>query len=151
MEKMTYLAGPMTGYPQFNHPLFNRVEKTLVEEFGWHVFNPVKSDSSELQEMAMASEKGLRSDLPTGAWEEILALDMSVLIEDCDSIIVLEGWEKSQGARIEVFTALTLHLPIFWWDDSTQNPRAYPTMTAARVLHENTAKAYAEHEMYFGE
>ena len=45
--------------------------------------------------------------------------DLGIIINEVDSIAVLNGWEKSRGALAEVALARTLGLPIY---DEYLNP-----------------------------
>ena len=96
MSDKVYIAGPMSGYEEFNFPAFNRVEELLRESYGYkHVVNPAKLHST--------------TDLP---WVEFLKQDLRELI-DCDAVFLLKGWEKSRGATLEAFVAHTLGLRLY--------------------------------------
>ena len=43
MVKSIYIAGPMTGFPEFNFPAFFAAQAEL-EAKGWQVFNPAAKD-----------------------------------------------------------------------------------------------------------
>ena len=96
MGNKVYIAGPMSGYEEFNFPAFNRVEELLRESYGYkHVVNPAKLHPT--------------TGLP---WVEFLKRDLRELIT-CDAIFLLEGWEKSRGATLEAFVAYTLGLCLY--------------------------------------
>ena len=96
MGKKAYIAGPMSGYEEFNFPAFNRAEELLRESYGYkHVINPAKLHPT--------------TDLP---WVEFLKLDLRELIT-CDAVFLLKGWEKSRGATLEAFVAHTLGLRLY--------------------------------------
>ena len=67
MSKSIYIAGPMTGYPEFNFPEFFKAQAEL-EEQGWKVFNPASKDSEKTLDAEavktgndkLAMEKGIR-------------------------------------------------------------------------------------------
>ena len=40
-----------------------------------------------------------------------------ILLERCDAILMLEGWEESQGAQIELQYAEKLGLPVYYYPD----------------------------------
>jgi hypothetical protein len=91
-----YIAGPMSGYEEFNFPAFNRAEELLRETYGYkHVVNPAKLHPT--------------TDLP---WIEFLKQDLRELIA-CDAVFLLKGWEKSRGATLEAFVAYTLGLRLY--------------------------------------
>jgi hypothetical protein len=95
-----YLSGPMTGYPEFNFPLFNRVAETLRRQ-GYQVISP-----AEIQP-------------PVQTWEACMREDIKALM-NCEKVAVLPGWENSKGARIEVSLAFQLGMEIV--DANTLEP-----------------------------
>lgn len=106
-----YVAGPMTGIPHFNFPLFNKVTAHLREQ-GHSVFNPAERDNER-------HGKDISIDNPTGdpaqaekdhgfSLREALAADTAYICLEADTIAMLPGWEKSSGARAEHALALAL-------------------------------------------
>ena len=96
MGYKVYIAGPMSGYEEFNFPAFNRAEELLQETYGYkHVINPAKLHPT--------------TDLP---WAEFLKQDLRELIT-CDAVFLLKGWEKSRGATLEAFVAYVLGLRLY--------------------------------------
>lgn len=99
--KEIYVAGPMTGYPEFNFPAFFRAQERLEAE-GWKVWNPAakESENGVLQSDSFAT--GNNTTLVSEGWDWKGAFDW-----DCrkviysDGIYLLRGWEKSTGARAE--------------------------------------------------
>lgn len=89
-----YIAGPMTGWPEFNFPAFDKAEATLTAAGYKYVHNPAVigrlwgTGRPHSFYMRKAIEKLLQSD----------------------AIIMLRGWEKSRGARLELQIARTLNL-----------------------------------------
>ena len=95
IPKKLYLAGPMTGYPEYNFPLFNRAAK-LLRDAGYDVFNPAENtDGGEIQSLAYY----MRLDIPA--------------LLDSQAVVVLPEWEQSRGANLEVWIALDLDLPVY--------------------------------------
>jgi hypothetical protein len=111
-----YLAGPMTGIPQFNYPAFHTAAARL-RELGHTVFNPAESDSPEYQAAAMASPDGAQgsiSHLPHSSWGDILAEDVKMISEGgVEAIVTLPGWQNSKGARLEVFLGMLCRIPMY--------------------------------------
>jgi hypothetical protein len=113
-HKLTYyLAGPMSGIPQFNYPKFHKITKEL-RDAGYTVINPVEEDSPELQDILKASKDGLvegkhhyehKVAVAGETWGDVLARDIQTIFNRCDGVVVMDGWEKSRGARLEVFVA----------------------------------------------
>ena len=93
----TYIAGPMSGLPDFNYPAFNAAAAQLRAE-GVQVINPAESDGGS-----------------TGKpWEFYMRLALRGLLE-CDAIVLLPGWEESRGARIERRLAQDLGMTVTEW------------------------------------
>ncbi len=88
-----YIAGPMTGYPDFNVPAFNLAALRL-RACGHEIVNPVE----------------VVTDLTT-SWEECMKRDIAELVA-CDAVATLPEWHKSRGARLEVFIAGTLGMAV---------------------------------------
>jgi len=109
-----YVAGPMTGYPQFNIPAFERQTRRL-RAAGFEVVSPVERDSPAVQEAARASKDGaLVNDQIAGeTWGQILARDVMIVADEVQGIVALPRWEKSKGARLEIFVALLCKKPVF--------------------------------------
>lgn len=103
-----YLAGPMTGIPQFNFPAFDEAAARL-RRYGFEVISPHEQDSPAVQEAARNSPDGKldSNDRIAGeSWGQILARDVRLVADDVDGIVFLPGWEKSRGARLEAFVGL---------------------------------------------
>ncbi|MGF0241212.1 DUF4406 domain-containing protein [Rhodococcus sp. IEGM1300] len=88
-----YLAGPMTGFEDFNFPAFNKVAAELRAR-GYIVENP--------------AEHGVVED---AEWRDYMAYDLTRL-GLCGIVAVLPGWENSKGARLEVHIARELNMPV---------------------------------------
>ncbi len=108
-----YLAGPMTGIPQFNFPAFYAAEKEL-REMGYEVVNPAELDPPEVQKAAWDSPDGQLTDggVAGHTWAEFLARDVKA-VAGCDGLVLLPGWQTSKGARLERFVAQLLGLPVY--------------------------------------
>lgn len=94
-----YIAGPMTGLPDFNHPAF-------------------RTAAAELRELGIDVEDPSTNENPTpGDYHGWLRAGLAQLIR-CDAVALLDGWEVSGGARLEVNVAATLGLrvaPLATW------------------------------------
>jgi hypothetical protein len=103
-----YLAGPMTGYPQFNFPLFHEAADKL-RGMGFDIISPAETDTPAVQKAAMASTTGAldaQGKIAGETWGEILAKDVIIVADQVDGIVFLPGWPKSKGARLEAFVAI---------------------------------------------
>lgn len=86
-----YISGPMTGLPEFNYPAFNAAAG-LLRGRGFEVVNP--------------------AELATGnTWEWYMRQNIKDVC-DVDGLVLLEGWQNSKGAQLEVYIAKTLGMPI---------------------------------------
>ncbi|MFZ4835924.1 DUF4406 domain-containing protein [Rouxiella sp. Mn2063] len=92
-----YIAGPMSGLPDFNRPEFN-VARTLLKLDGHSVLSP--------------------AILPDG-FEQREYMDICIAMVRCvDCVYMLKGWEKSAGARAEHALAEKLNLKIIYQERS---------------------------------
>lgn len=89
-----YISGPMTGLTDLNYPAFHAMEKLLRDSFGCNVLNPARHPS------------GL-------SYDEYMALAMSDL-DRSDVIVLLDGWQNSNGAKMEFLKAYHLNLDILY-------------------------------------
>lgn len=96
-KPITYISGPMRGYPEMNFPAF-RAAKELLAEKGHGVVSPV--DIGETLDgggkRVCTSQEYLRADL------------YEILAAGCDGMALLPGWEKSVGARCEAAIGVSL-------------------------------------------
>ena len=97
-----YIAGPMTGHDDWNHPAFNAAAEHIRAR-GWTPLNPAEQDltfaSNHPGEGDMIRAHYFRKDLP--------------MLAEADAIAVLPGWQDSIGASLEVTIARVLALPIY--------------------------------------
>lgn len=89
-----YLSGPMTGLPDLNFPAFNAAAARL-RALGYLVANPAEINPDK-----------------SADWHECLRADIKALC-DCDAIALLDGWETSPGAHLELHIAHRLGLGVF--------------------------------------
>lgn len=112
-----YLAGPMSGIPQFNFPMFHSAAKVLRERHGFNLISPAEQDSPSVQKAAMASVDGkydASGKVGGETWGDMLARDVKMLADDgIQGIVLLPGWEKSKGARLESFVGTLCKLSFF--------------------------------------
>jgi len=91
--RILYVAGPMTGKPNFNYPLFNRVAEEWRAK-GYIVNNPAENFGG-LQLLSRIDY--MRRDL--------------LQLLDSDFVVLLNGWEASEGAFHEYQTAKLARKP----------------------------------------
>lgn len=90
-----YIAGPMSGLPMFNRPMFFAAEVYLHGQGAW-VMNPAV--------------------LPDG-WTHDAYMRIAIpMLMECDAVAFLPGWQQSKGARQEFTQAHAFGLSLFQLD-----------------------------------
>ena len=92
--KRIYIAGPMSGLPDYNYPAFNAAAEQL-RAAGWVVENPAENEPPAC-----------------GTWAGWMRLGIAQLIR-CDAVALLPGWSTSRGAMLEHYIALQLGLRFY--------------------------------------
>jgi|SRR5690625_671840 len=95
---MIYICGPMSGIKDYNRPKFNRIAEEMRRE-GYDVFNP-------------AEIKGQ----PNWGWQQYMRRAISGMMT-CDLVYVLNGWETSKGANIEIDLANKMDIEMVYEKD----------------------------------
>jgi hypothetical protein len=137
MTKYYYIAGPMSGIPRFNIPAFDEAASNLREE-GYHIVSPAELDDPVTREMAYNSLDGstLNDQHPNGeSWGDFLARDVKIVADKVQGVIVLPGWERSRGARLEVMVALLCGHDLLYYNPSYPGyTTSLPKAAAAREV-----------------
>lgn len=107
--KKIYIAGPMSGYPEFNFPKFFETERKLLND-GWIVFNPAnKVDEVEIALQVEAYSTGNALELIAGGFNFRKAYTWDVVkVIEANAIYMLKGWETSPGATGEHAVAVAM-------------------------------------------
>lgn len=136
-----YLAGPMSGIPQFNFPLFHRVAEILRGQ-GYEIVSPAEIDDDADKTAALKSADG-NPDLHTGklcndkTWGDFLARDVKLLADGgIGGIIFLPDWEKSSGAKLEATVGLLKKLQFRRWDEEAAEAVMVSRISVAGTLHQ---------------
>lgn len=87
-----YVAGPMTGLPEFNRPAFFAAEAHL-KELGAVVMNP--------------------AILPDGFSHDAYMRIAIPMLMECEAVAFLPGWQQSKGARQEFTRAHSFGLVLY--------------------------------------
>jgi hypothetical protein len=88
-----YIAGPMTGLPEFNYPAFNEA-------------------AAELRARNYAVENPAENPPPVdGSWAGYMRMSVQQILS-VDAIATLPGWDTSRGASLEVYLATQLGIPV---------------------------------------
>ena len=103
-----YIAGPMTGLPEFNYPAFGDAA-TRWRAAGHDALSPAENFNGDT----------------TRDYREYIKADILMLAR-ADAIALLPGWEKSRGARFELHAAQMMGLAVF--DAVTLEPLSPATL-----------------------
>jgi len=103
-----YVAGPMSGIANLNHPAFDQITD-LLRALGHEVFSPAEKDREWGQD-----EEAAREGRNTLNMTDVLRWDLQKILE-CDGIVLLPGWENSPGSRLERVVAESSGRLIFGW------------------------------------
>jgi len=111
MRKSIYIAGPMSGYPDFNFPAFYKA----AEQFrmaGYEVFNPADKEGETLSDKSRLTGDPVQAQKDGFNFRDVYLWDVEKVIQ-ATAIYMLEGWENSPGARGEhaVAVAMKRHYP----------------------------------------
>lgn len=92
---IVYVCGPMTGKPMFNYPAFYGAAGLIEKEFQCEVLNPAR------QPNRLAYDEYMRR-----AFDD---LDRATVI------VLLDGWNQSNGAKKEFLRAHQRRIGILYW------------------------------------
>lgn len=90
-----YIAGPMTGYAEYNYPAFLAAAEEWRKE-GWEVLNPAENFGGD----------------KTKDYATYIRADLQMLAQ-ADAMAFLPGWERSKGATFEHSVGSMLGLPMY--------------------------------------
>jgi len=105
---IVYVAGPMTGYTDYNFPAFDNAERILKSRYGCSVVNPAQVDRAV----------GVHSVMEGRGKREMIEFFMDLnatTIKKCTAVVLLDGWSGSAGARHEYAMADRLGIKVLCW------------------------------------
>lgn len=123
MKKKIFIAGPMTGIPEYNRPAFLFAEEFLAQFY--EVLNPARNFDG-------------RTDLP---WHMYMGETMGQVLQ-VNKIYMLNGWRKSKGATIEHLIASAMGIPIFNEALRVMEPESDYLPEATRLVFGSRGEAY---------
>jgi len=103
-----YLSGKMTGIENYNYNKFNLVAKALRES-GCNVINPAEMNSEVDWE-----------------WKDFMKEAIKMMM-DADVLFVLNGYETSIGANVEIELAEKLGIGVVYQSDFERELEAFST------------------------
>lgn len=104
-----YIAGPMTGYPDWNFPAFDGLYSLLTQR-GWTVISPTDLDRA-FEGWVDFPPDDFKPDKETR--ERFIRRDLEAIMQ-VDAMIMLRGWPKSIGASAERALAMWRGIPIYY-------------------------------------
>lgn len=129
MADKAYMAGPMSGLPQFNFPAFFAATDVLRAK-GWTIVSPAEIDNEEDKGKSLASPDGrpyAEFELNAKTWGDFLARDVKIIADQVEAIVFLPGWEGSKGANLEATVGLLAKRRFYVYEngDAHPVPRSY--------------------------
>lgn len=116
--KNLYIAGPMTGYPNFNFDAFMNAEREMEFYSFEEIFNPARKDIEHygegLSKENATGDPELAAEKHGFSLRDALGKDLGFITSKATHIYMLKGWEKSRGATAEHATAVALGLEIMY-------------------------------------
>lgn len=106
-----YIAGPMTGYPEFNFPAFDAARNNLERD--WNVISPADLDR------AIGFE--VTHEVTPEFLRDAMRRDINAIM-DVDALYALKGWEQSKGASAEVALAKWRGIPVHFEEVPSGTP-----------------------------
>lgn len=96
-----YVSGPMTGKENYNRESFEETA-VVLKQLGEHPITPFDLDTVE--------------PVAYHDWIPNMKRDIKYLM-GLDGVVVLDDWEESKGARIEVGLAVLMDMPVYKLSD----------------------------------
>lgn len=122
--KFPYISGPMSGIEDYNYNEFNKAEKFLYSFTNVFPINP------HLLTYTMLKDRGFNiTDFEMISYDEYLEYDINTIKEKATSLILIDGWNKSNGSRLELKAAQDKGIPIF----ELKNEKIEPLNTSVHI------------------
>lgn len=98
---IVYICGPITGLPNGNIEAFNFAQEQLLAT-GHHPINP---------HLLCRDIVAMHEGTPEELWRKCMKRDIAELLK-ADAVLLLDGWQNSNGAKIERALALDLGIQV---------------------------------------
>lgn len=127
-KTVIYLSGKMKGLPENGYPLFHSEAKRL-RALDYMVLNPAENPEQ-----------------PT--WEDYLKQDIPLVCKS-DKVALLDNWQTSEGAKLEIYIAEKLKIPVVMASNMLPVPRETILQEAQRLVHGDRQSTYGHpHDDY---
>jgi hypothetical protein len=100
-----YISGPMSGHEDYNYTRFDYAKK-MVEEYD--------PDGVVISPHESGPRHGLLAGVSTQ--DEFYRAGL-IDLAACTDIVMIGGWPQSEGAKLELYCALTLDMTVWFLDD----------------------------------
>ena len=127
-KKTIYIAGPMRGITDYNFLAFDDARDGL-RRARWDVISPADMDrEAGFDPDALPEDHDWSTIPPDFDFSAAFARDIQA-VQQCDAIFLLQGWEKSAGARAEKAVAEWLGKTIMYQSSpaASADPTSKPT------------------------
>lgn len=111
VDRLCYIAGPITGYLDGNKAAFDACHAQLIAE-KWLAYSP---RSHERSAECLEESKALGAAFRLGPVYQALMREFFAVILHCERVWVLPGWKQAQGAVAEVQMAFQAGIPVWTW------------------------------------
>lgn len=122
MSLTLYIAGPMRGIRLYNFPAFDEARDRL-RELGHRALSPADMDREIGMEPLSLPPDHDWTRAPEGfSLVDALSRDEEAIV-NADGVLLLDGYERSTGARREALTAIYLGKRLFRFARTSETPR----------------------------
>jgi hypothetical protein len=121
-ESHIYLSGPMSNFPDYNRPYFMAVEKVLTLQMSILAFRALLgfplvhpgfwTDCRIINPANFVTASELLSVDEEDKWSYCMRKAIPKLA-NCNVLVLLPGWSRSEGAKLELEIAEKLGMTIF--------------------------------------
>lgn len=109
----TYLSGPLGGLPEVT-----REEKVARFKRASEVVRQMGLDPLDPNDIIASCGIENCGDVNGHTWDCWLRWDLVAMLQECDAIAMLPGWEFSKGAKLELHIARELGWPVIYLTDN---------------------------------
>lgn len=130
-----YLSGPISKDPNAKAK-FERVQKQLQK--GWHdieVINPFEVGAE------------LEAEGRQVSWEEYMKVDLKAILS-ADLVLMLTGWRRSRGARLERRIAKAVRIPIAYQVGDKERRKIYKKFRKEIMKQDKQREEFPQEEAH---
>lgn len=130
---IVYISGPMRGIAEYNFPAFDKARDLLLRSArNRAVISPADIDRHDTVTAGVCENKQMT--YAKRDFYSLMVLAESIRLVSGAFVLLLEGWERSVGARAEVTIAMWLGIPL-----CTLKGGSYLSMTSSEVKQKLSA------------